>query len=78
VYPGHSGITPAIPAFDRQIAYIEAVRAAVKEVAKGRPQLTDAEKQEVLAIVKRFEPSPTLDFVVTLGADAVAKELAGA
>jgi glyoxylase-like metal-dependent hydrolase (beta-lactamase superfamily II) len=76
VYPGHSGITPALPAFDRQIAYINAVRAAVRQVAMGKPQLSDAEKQQVLQIVKRFEPSPTLEFVVTLGADAVAKELA--
>jgi glyoxylase-like metal-dependent hydrolase (beta-lactamase superfamily II) len=77
VYPGHSGTAPAIPALDRQIAYINAVRAAVREVAKGRPQMTDAEKQQLLQIVKRFEPSSTLEFVVTLGADAVAKELAG-
>ncbi len=76
-YPGHSGIVPLRPAIERQIAYIEAYRAAIREVAKGKPQLTDADKTQVATLIQRFEPTKTLEFVIALGADAVAKELAG-
>jgi glyoxylase-like metal-dependent hydrolase (beta-lactamase superfamily II) len=76
IYPGHSGVVSATASIDRQIAYIEAVRSAIREVARGRPQLTDAEKQQFLALMKRFEPTTNLEFVILLGADAVAKELA--
>lgn len=75
IYPGQSGIVPAGTSIDYQIDYIEAVRSSIREVAKGRPQLTDAERQQFLTLMKRFEPTINLEFVILLGADAVAKKL---
>jgi transposase len=51
---------------------------AAREVAKGKPDLNEDEKRQVVALVQRFEPTRTLEFVIGLGAGAVAKELASA
>jgi glyoxylase-like metal-dependent hydrolase (beta-lactamase superfamily II) len=77
-YPGHSGVVPARAAINRQMAYVEAMRAAIRDVAAGRPRLTEAERRQVVALMQQFEPTRTLEFVIGLGADAVAQEIATA
>lgn len=72
---GHGGMAPA-SVIPRQIAYLEAYRQAVREIAAGRPSLTEAEKQQLVQHMTAVEPSPMLAFGVAIGADAVARELA--
>lgn len=71
-FAGHGGVT-SVGAIPRQIAYLRAFRDSVREIAGGRPALTDSEKAELLARMRQIEPSPTLAFGVTVGADAVAR-----
>ena len=73
--PGHGSAVPAA-AIPRQIAYLRAFREAVIELADGRPMLSDAQKEQLVARMMALEPSPMLAFGITLGADAVAAELA--
>jgi glyoxylase-like metal-dependent hydrolase (beta-lactamase superfamily II) len=72
--PGHGG--PAGPElWHRQRRYLLMVREAVRGRA-GDGELTDADRSEVVAIMTRFAPDAPLSWLVGLGADAVAQELA--
>lgn len=73
---GHGALATrrSIPA---QIAYIEAYRAAVRDLAQGRDSLTDEEKAALTRRVLAVEPSPVLQFLIAMSADGVARELAG-
>jgi glyoxylase-like metal-dependent hydrolase (beta-lactamase superfamily II) len=75
VYPGHgkAGGTELIAAERR---YLERLRGEVRRLSPGGAPLTDAAKAELLAALNQLEPGLTLEFLVGLGADAVARELA--
>lgn len=75
VYPGH-GEPGGLDMIAWQRAYLEHYRAAVEELAAGQPTLTDEAKAELVQRMKAFLPTDALEFLIGLGADAVAAELA--
>lgn len=75
LYPGH-GASGSTELLAEQRRYLEAYRAAVRRLAGGRPALTNEAKAALLAEMKRILPTDRLEFLVGLGADAVAAELA--
>jgi len=73
---GHGGLVPP-RAVDRQVAYLRTYRAAVQDLAQGRPFLTDPAKTELVRRMMQVEPAPLLSFLIAGGADPVARELNG-
>jgi hypothetical protein len=76
VYPGHGEPGP-LSMLDWQRQYLTTYRDAVRELAGGKAALTDAQKKELTARMRAFLPTDRLDFLIPLGADPVAAELAG-
>jgi hypothetical protein len=75
LYPGHGAAGgPAL--LDDQRRYLLAYREAVRTLAAGAPALTEAQKQELTRAMTGFLPGAPLGWLVALGADAVAAELA--
>lgn len=77
LYPGH-GEPGGLELLEAQKTYLEAYRAAVGDLAKGAPRVPDDQKGELVARMKRVLPTDRLEFLIPLGADAVAAELASA
>ncbi len=77
IYPGH-GDPGGLELLAWQRAYLEQYRAAVRDLARGRPALTDAQRVALVERMKRHLPTPKLAFLIALGADAVAAELVAA
>jgi glyoxylase-like metal-dependent hydrolase (beta-lactamase superfamily II) len=75
LYPGH-GAPGDGGLLDRQRQYLLMYREAVRRLAAGAPSLTDAQRAELTRIMGAFLPGAPLDWLVSLGADAVAAELA--
>jgi glyoxylase-like metal-dependent hydrolase (beta-lactamase superfamily II) len=75
LYPGH-GAAGGLELLDWQRAYLEAYRAEVETLRQGEDHLSETAKQELTARMKARYPEAGLDFLIGLGADAVAKELA--
>jgi glyoxylase-like metal-dependent hydrolase (beta-lactamase superfamily II) len=75
VYPGH-GEPGGLDMIAWQRAYLEHYRTAVEELAAGQSTLTDDAKAELVQRMKTFLPTDALEFLIALGADAVAAELA--
>jgi len=75
LYPGH-GDPGGLEMLDWQKNYLTHYRAAVKELAGGEARLSEAQKKDLVARMKRVLPDDRLEFLVPLGADAVAAELA--
>jgi glyoxylase-like metal-dependent hydrolase (beta-lactamase superfamily II) len=75
LYPGH-GEPGGGELLEWQRNYLEHYRAAVKELAKGKPRLSEEQKQELVARMKTVVPTDKLEFLIPLGADPVAAELA--
>lgn len=76
-YPGH-GPAGSHELLDLQRAYLLSYCAAVKELSSGTPGLSDAAKEELTRRMGAYLPGAPLEFMIGLGADAVAAELAGA
>ena len=76
LYPGH-GVPGSLELLASQQAYLLAYCAAVRDLADGQPALAEAAKQELVARMERYLPDAPLRFMVALGADAAAAELAG-
>jgi glyoxylase-like metal-dependent hydrolase (beta-lactamase superfamily II) len=75
LYPGHGKPGgPALIATQRR--YLERVRTEIRRLSPTGAPLDDAARAQLLAAVKQVEPSAALEFLVGLGADAVAAELA--
>jgi glyoxylase-like metal-dependent hydrolase (beta-lactamase superfamily II) len=75
LYPGHGkpgGM--ALVATERR--YLERLRTEIRRLSPGGAPLPDPAKAELLAALNQLAPGMGLDFLVGLGADAVAKELA--
>ncbi|MFI5912341.1 MBL fold metallo-hydrolase [Dactylosporangium sp. NPDC051541] len=76
LHPGHGRPgTTAILADQRR--YLLMYREAVQRLAAGAPTLTDEAKAELTALMTSFLPSAPLEWMIALGADAVAAELTG-
>jgi glyoxylase-like metal-dependent hydrolase (beta-lactamase superfamily II) len=77
LYPGH-GAPGGIGMLADQRRYLMMYRETVGRLAGGAPALTDAQREELTAVMTRFLPGAPLTWMIGLGADAVAGELAGA
>lgn len=75
IFPGH-GKPGSLDLFDVQRDYLLAYCIAVKELAHGEPQLTEDAKKSLVARMEQYNPNAPLTFMIALGADAVAAELA--
>lgn len=73
--PGHGAATgPGLLADQRR--YLLFYREVVQRLADGAPKLSDAAKTDLEAMMRRFLPDAPLTWMIGLGADAVAAELA--
>lgn len=77
IFPGHGPAATPAALLGPQRAYLLRYAAAVKELLRGRPQLTDEAKQELTARMEAYLPGAGLSFLVALSADSVAAELRG-
>jgi glyoxylase-like metal-dependent hydrolase (beta-lactamase superfamily II) len=75
LYPGH-GPAGGLELLTWQADYLRAYRSAVDALRAGQPSLSDAAKQELSTRMKALYPEAGIDFLIPLGADAVAAELA--
>jgi glyoxylase-like metal-dependent hydrolase (beta-lactamase superfamily II) len=74
VYPGHGEPgTPEMLSWQKD--YLLRYRKEVAALAKGRTSLADAEKAALTARMKEYLDTDQLEFLIGLGADAVAQEL---
>jgi glyoxylase-like metal-dependent hydrolase (beta-lactamase superfamily II) len=75
LYPGHGkpGGTELVTAERR---YLERLRTEIRRRSPDGAPLSDAAKTELVAALDQLAPGLTLAFLVGLGADAVARELA--
>jgi glyoxylase-like metal-dependent hydrolase (beta-lactamase superfamily II) len=76
LYPGHGG-PGGHDLLDAQHDYLLAYCRAVKELAAGQPTLSEQAKERLVARIETIRPGAGLGFMIALGADAVAAELAG-
>jgi glyoxylase-like metal-dependent hydrolase (beta-lactamase superfamily II) len=75
LYLGHGpSATPAVLAEQRR--YLLMVREAIGRVAGGRAELSEEEANEVAGLIDRFLHGAPLAWLVSVGAPAVAAELA--
>jgi glyoxylase-like metal-dependent hydrolase (beta-lactamase superfamily II) len=75
MYPGHGGPSgPGVLAQQRR--YLLYYREVVARLSAGQPLLTDQAKAELDAAMRAFLPGAPLTWMIGLGADAVAAELA--
>jgi glyoxylase-like metal-dependent hydrolase (beta-lactamase superfamily II) len=75
--PGHGAPTdPRL--FADQRRYLLYYREVVRGLASGAPRLTGPDKAELERSLQRFLPGAPLSWMIGLGADAVAAELASA
>ena len=75
IYPGHgpSG-DPSLFAWER--TYLTKYRAEVNRLRAGADRLSAEQKKELVASMKAAYPAATNEFMIGLGADTVATELA--
>jgi glyoxylase-like metal-dependent hydrolase (beta-lactamase superfamily II) len=76
LYPGH-GKPGGMALVAAQRRYLERLRTEISRLSPTGAPLDDAAKRELLAALKEIEPSSALELLISLGADAVARELAG-
>ncbi|HEY2128067.1 MAG TPA: MBL fold metallo-hydrolase [Streptosporangiaceae bacterium] len=75
LYPGHGD--PAGPGLlADQRRYLLYYRELIQRLSRGEPQLSEAARSELITAVKAFLPDGPLTWMIKLGADAVAAELA--
>jgi glyoxylase-like metal-dependent hydrolase (beta-lactamase superfamily II) len=75
LYPGH-GAPGGVGMLADQRRYLMMYRETLRRLAAGAPALTDAQREELTAVMTRFLPGAPLTWMIGLGADAVAAELA--
>ena len=75
LYPGH-GSPGGVGMLAEQRRYLMMYRETVGRLAAGASTLTDAQRQQLTATMTRFLPGAPLTWMIGLGADAVAAELA--
>src|SRR5262245_24122184 len=57
-------------------SYLQELRSTIKNLAKGRTELSEDEKAELVDHMNGKFPNTKLDFLLINSADAIAKELA--
>ncbi|MFJ1751546.1 MBL fold metallo-hydrolase [Kitasatospora sp. NPDC088134] len=75
LYPGH-GEPAGVEVLAAQRQYLLFYREAVRRLAAGQPALTDRAREELDRVVQDYAPNLPLGWMIGLGADAVAAELA--
>lgn len=75
LYPGHGAPGDAGMLADQR-RYLMMYRETVRRLAAGAPTLTGAQREELTDVMTRFLPGAPLTWMIGLGADAVAAELA--
>lgn len=75
LYPGH-GLPGGIDLLFEQRQYLLMYREVVGRLAAGSPTLTEPQREELPTVMTRFLPGAPLTWMIGLGADAVATELA--
>ncbi|GAA3455977.1 MBL fold metallo-hydrolase [Dactylosporangium matsuzakiense] len=76
LHPGH-GRPGTVSMLADQRRYLLMYREAVHRLSAGSPTLTDRAKADLTTLMTTFLPGAPLDWMIALGADAVAAELAG-
>jgi glyoxylase-like metal-dependent hydrolase (beta-lactamase superfamily II) len=76
LYPGH-GSPGGVGMLAEQRRYLMMYRETVGRLAAGASTLTDPQRGQLTAMMTRFLPDAPLTWMIGLGADAVAGELAG-
>ncbi|HSZ46570.1 MAG TPA: MBL fold metallo-hydrolase [Streptosporangiaceae bacterium] len=77
LYPGHGAPAgPGVLADQRR--YLLYYRELIRRLSGSEPQLSETAKSELSATLQEFLPDAPLTWMIELGADAVATELAGA
>jgi len=74
IHPGHGAPGP-VDILGWQREYLTAYRNEVRALAGGRPALTEREKEDLVGRMKKHLATDRLEFLIGLGADAVASEL---
>jgi len=77
IYPGHGPVGDA-SLFTWEKQYLTAYRTEVEALRAGARQLSEPQKKALIARMKSAYPTLTNDFMIALGADTVATELATA
>ena len=77
LYPGH-GAPADVALLADQRRYLMMYREVVHRLAGGSPALDEDRKQQLVGAMNRFLPDAPLSWMIDLGADAVAAELAAA
>jgi len=75
LYPGH-GAPGGVGMLAEQRRYLMMYRETVGRLAAGAPTLTDPQRDQLTAVMSRFLPGAPLTWMIGLGADAVAAEVA--
>jgi len=76
IYPGH-GDSGGIELLNWQSTYLHELRVKIADLAKGKTELSEMEKAELVEHMNRMFPDTKLNFLLINSADPVAKELAG-
>jgi glyoxylase-like metal-dependent hydrolase (beta-lactamase superfamily II) len=74
-FPGHGAAIAPGPLLAAQRDYLLTLAGHVKELADGRPALTDAEKTELERRMSDYLPGAGLGFLIAMNADPIAREL---
>ena len=77
IYPGH-GSPGSFETILHQKTYLETYCRAVSMISKGSPKLNDTQKELLTWVMEQYLPGAGLSFMIALGADRVAEELASA
>ena len=77
VFPGHGGAAAPGVLLSAQRAYLTTLAGHVKELARGRTELTPDEKQELERRMTAYLPDAGLSFLIAMNADPIARELNG-
>lgn len=75
-FPGHGDAAAPNQLIAAQSEYLLTLAGHVKELARGRTALTDAQKAELEERMTRYLPNGGLPFMIGMSADAIARELA--
>jgi glyoxylase-like metal-dependent hydrolase (beta-lactamase superfamily II) len=74
-FPGHGAAIAPTPLLTAQRDYLLTLAGHVKELAQGRPTLTDSEKSELEKRMTAYLPDGGLGFLIAMNADPIAREL---
>ncbi|HET7539860.1 MAG TPA: MBL fold metallo-hydrolase [Polyangiaceae bacterium] len=75
-FPGHGHASPPSSLIRAQQAYLLTLAGHVKELANGRSELSDADKQELERRMTEYQPKSGLTFLIAMNAEPIARELA--